>query len=383
MNKKVVVAVDSMKGSLSAHEFAAVCGSALRGMTAGCECVEIPLADGGEGTVDVVSASSGYSMVECRVANPLGNPVVARYAISEDGLTAVIEMAQAAGLTLVPDVLRNPMLASTYGVGEMILDAAHRGCRTIYTGLGGSATNDAGMGMLRALGYVFRDYSGRELEGNGASLLRVASIDGHLRNPLLEKIRFVAACDVSNPLSGPDGAAFVFAPQKGATPEMVGALDKGLRNFGRVVYAQYGIDMQSVAGSGAAGGLGGAFAAFLKSGMMPGIEMVMEAVDFDGKIEGTDLIITGEGCLDSQSLMGKTVSGVLRHAKEKGVDVIGIGGSVRDAGKLKEAGFKEVYTLMKEGQTLEEAMQFDTAKRNIADTMAEIARSPYFKKKYE
>lgn len=369
---KIVIAPDSFKGSLTASEVATTITDALHSRMPECECLEIPLGDGGEGTLDAVASSFGGNIVECKVDGPLGEPVIAKYAVSSAGRVAFMEMAQAAGLTLVAGHLRNPMLTTTYGVGQMILDAVHRGVGKICMGLGGSATNDGGMGMLRALGYVFKDYAWRELEGNGSSLLRVASIDSILRNPAIDNVEFIAACDVTNPFFGPEGAARVFAPQKGADAAMTEALDRGLRNFANVVFYTYGIDLQIIPGSGAAGGVGGAFAAFLKAKMKTGIEMVLDMVDFDKKIEDADLIITGEGCLDRQSLMGKTVAGVFSHAEKFKVPVVAIGGCVKDNEILEKTPFNGIYEIKKPGQSLSEAMNPEIARRNIRNTIIEI-----------
>lgn len=372
--KKIVVAPDSFKGSLTAGEVADGCIRAIRKVVPGCECVRLPVADGGEGTVEALASTGDFDYKECRVTGPLGETVLARYALSSEGETAVMEMAQAAGLTLIPEKRRNPLLTTTFGVGEMMLDAVGRGCRKICMGLGGSATNDGGMGMLSALGYRFLDRDGKELKGIGASLEKVEDIDCSSVDNRIKDVEFIAACDVDNPFYGKNGAAFVFAPQKGASPETVQRLDKGLRNFAEIIALKFGINLEEVAGSGAAGGLGGAFCAFLKAKMMPGIEMVLDAVNFDDYVENADLIITGEGSIDRQSLMGKVLSGVLERGRKAGVPVLAVGGSLKDEDVIDNAGFCGAFSIMQRVMTLEEAMQPEHACRNLETTVCQIMR---------
>lgn len=372
--RKIVVAPDSFKGSLTAGEVADGCIRAIRRVVPGCECVRLPVADGGEGTVDALASTGGFDYMECRVTGPLGETVLARYALSSDGETAVMEMAQAAGLTLLPEKCRNPLLTTSYGVGEMMLDAIGRGCKKICMGLGGSATNDGGMGMLSALGYRFLDKDGDLLKGTGADLEKVADIDCSSVDNRIKDIEFIAACDVDNPFYGKNGAAFVFAPQKGASEEMVQRLDKGLRNFANVIESLFGIDLGDVAGSGAAGGLGGAFCAFLKAKMMPGIEMVLDAVKFDDCLKNADLVITGEGSIDRQSLMGKVLSGLLEKGKKHGVPVLALGGCLKDEDVIDNAGFCGVFSIMQRVMTLEEAMKPENARHNLETTVNQIMR---------
>lgn len=370
--EKIVVAPDSFKGSLTAGEVADGVIRAIRKVVPGCECVRLPVADGGEGTVDAMASTGRFRYEECRVTGPLGETVSARYALSGDGATAVMEMAQAAGLTLLPEKCRNPLLATTYGVGEMMSDAFGKGCKKICMGLGGSATNDGGLGMLSALGYRFLDNEGHVLKGVGDDLEKVADIDCSCVDHRIKDVEFVAACDVDNPFYGVNGAAFVFAPQKGATPEAVQRLDKGLRNFSDIIAGRLGIELGGVAGSGAAGGLGGAFYAFLNARMTPGIEMVLDALNFNGCIENADLIITGEGRIDRQSLMGKTLSGILGRGKKAGVPVLAIGGCLEDDDLIVNAGFCGAYGIMRRGMTLEEAMQPENARRNLEATVTRV-----------
>lgn len=372
--RKIVVAPDSFKGSLTAGDVADGCISAISRVVPGCECVRLPVADGGEGTVEALAATGGFDYKECRVTGPLRETVLARYALSSDGKTAVMEMAQAAGLTLIPENRRNPLLTTTYGVGEMMLDAVGRGCKKICMGLGGSSTNDGGMGMLSALGYRFLDKDGDLLKGTGADLEKVAYIDCSCVDKRIKDVELIAACDVDNPFYGKNGAAFVFAPQKGASPETVQRLDKGLRNFAEIIALQFGINLEEVAGSGAAGGLGGAFSALLKAKMMPGIEMVLDAVNFDDCLKNADLIITGEGSIDRQSLMGKVLSGVLERGKKAGVPVLAVGGCLKDEDVIDNVGFCGVFSIMQRVLTLEEAMQPENARRNLETTVSQIIR---------
>ena len=372
--KKIVIAADSFKGSISSSEFADVCAGVVADMLPACEVVKVPLGDGGEGTVDALTEALGGAIVQCEVSGPLGGPVVARYGISGDGLTAVMEMSQASGLPLVALADRNPMKTSTFGTGEMIADALSRGCRKIVMGIGGSATNDGGLGMLRALGYRFFDREGRELDGRlaGADLIRISDIDSSEVNPALAGAEILVACDVDNPFCGEHGAAYVFASQKGADREMIKALDDGMRHYAAVVRRATGLDVRSMPGAGAAGGLGGALAAFLGGKLMPGIEMVLETVGFDSLIEGADLIVTGEGRIDSQTVHGKTPYGVLQAAKRRQIPVIALGGSVVHSPVLDDAGFAAVFSIQQSPLPLEEALKTEVTCRNLASTFRQV-----------
>lgn len=369
---KIVIAPDSFKGSLSATEVARTVAEAVLEVCPDAEAVEIPLADGGEGMVEVLADAIDGKMTSCKVSDPLGKSIDAAYLLG-DG-EAFMEMSKAAGLPLLQESERDPLKTSTYGVGEMILHALERGVRKIYMGLGGSATNDGGMGMLRALGYRFFDAHGKELEGVGGDLGKVVDIDGSGIDSRLKDVEFVAACDVDNPFYGPSGAAHVFAPQKGADKDSVRILDDGLHTFADVVNRKYGIDLQSISGAEAAGGLGGAFAAFLDARMMRGIEMVLDAVGFDEMIRHTDLIITGEGSLDRQSLMGKVLSGVLQRAKRSNVPVMAIAGSVADHKALNDAGLLVALSIVQSPCSLAECMDPTVTRHNIRATVAQALR---------
>ena len=370
MYNKIVVASDSFKGSLTSLEVAQSVAKAVKEAYPSCEVVEVNVADGGEGTMDALQQTLGGRKVILEVSDPLGRPVDASYVILEDGSTAVLEMSAASGLPLLAPEERNPSKTSTLGTGELIRDALDKGCRKFLVGIGGSATNDAGMGMLHALGYRFMDASGTELAPVGGSMINVASIDMSGRHPALSEAQFIVACDVKAPLYGPDGAAYVFAPQKGADNEMVEALDMGLRHFAEVSAFATGCDSSSLEGSGAAGGLGYAFRQFLGASLERGVEMVLDAIHFDELLNGADLVITGEGRVDSQTLTGKTPYGVARRALRQWIPVVAIGGSVTlDKSQAQLAGFKDVLQVTPVGMPLQEAMKPEVAAENIYQTI--------------
>ncbi|MDE6368217.1 MAG: glycerate kinase [Muribaculaceae bacterium] len=374
--KKIVIAADSFKGSISSQCFADVCETAVAAIFPDCEVVKIPLGDGGEGTVDALIAAWGGKSVDVTVTDPLLRPVVARYGVSADGMTAIMEMAQASGLPLLERDERNPLLTSTYGTGQMIADALARGCHNILIGIGGSATNDGGLGMLSALGARFYDADGRRVadKGCGADLELIAAIDLSHLNPLLKDAKIIVACDVDNPLCGQRGATRVFSQQKGADQPMADRLEKGMVNYAAVVENYTGINVAALPGAGAAGGLGAAFAALLGARLMPGIDMVLDAVDFDSQIRGADLIITGEGRIDSQTVMGKTPFGVLTAAKRHAIPVVALGGSVDYSPVLNEAGFVAIFSIQPGPVTLSEALDPDTAAKNLYNTVVQVLR---------
>ncbi|MDR0894064.1 MAG: glycerate kinase [Prevotellaceae bacterium] len=372
---KIVIASDSFKGSLSSIEVADSAERAIHRIAPTCEVVKIPIADGGEGTAQTLVGRMGSKMVSCLAFEPLHKwRTTVSYGIADNNRTAIIETASASGLSLVPPPLRNPLYTSTFGTGEMILDALNRGCRHFLIGLGGSATNDAGTGMLQALGYRFLDEEGQELPSGGRILNRIMRIDDSHAVPELRDATFTVACDVNNPFSGSNGAAYVYARQKGADDETILQLDNGLKQFAAVVLQQRGIDINSIPGAGAAGGLGGAFLAFLDATLKPGIEMVLEAVDFDRLIADADLVITGEGRLDRQTAMGKAPGGVLRAARRQQIPVIAIGGSVEDATLLNRQGFLAVFAIQQEICTLNQAMEKGYAMSRIEATVEQIVR---------
>ena len=368
---KIVVASDSFKGSLSSREVAEAAVRGIRQVLPICELVGVNVADGGEGTVDAVVETLGGKIVTATVNDPLGRPILARYGVV--GKMAVIEMAAASGLTLLTDEERNPWLTSTYGTGEMIMDAVKRGCRDFLVGLGGSATNDAGMGMLQALGFRFYDIDDQEIiDGCGGRLQDVARIDDTGVMDAVRQCRFTVACDVDTPFCGSEGAAYVFAPQKGADMEMVARLDSGMVSFAKVIEKTYGIDVTSMAGAGAAGGMGGGFYAFLNATLKRGVDMVLDAIDFDSIIRGADLVITGEGTIDYQTVKGKTDAGVLARAKAQDIPVVAIAGRVEMCDSVAQMDFAGVYPIMENEMPLAVAMQPDFAAANVEKTVKKI-----------
>lgn len=372
--KKVIIACDSFKGSLSSEDVGNAAAEGVHRANPTIETRVVAVADGGEGTVEALVAGMSGRYIECTVRGPLDEPVAATYGISGDGRTAIMEMAQASGLTLLPAARRNPLMTSTYGTGQMIADALDRGCTTILMGIGGSATNDGGMGLLCALGVRFHDAKGIELEPCGASLEKIYSIDLRDMDQRARDARFLIACDVNNPLYGPDGAAYVFAPQKGADENTVRQLDKGLRNYARAIEKTIGRDVSAMPGAGAAGGLGACFAAFFNATLERGSELMLNAIHFDEAITGADMIITGEGRLDRQTIHGKTPYGVLQAGKRHNIPVVAIGGAVTACDELTCAGFLAVFPVVPGPCTLTEAMNSETTRVNVARTAEQIVR---------
>ena len=370
--KKIVVASDSFKGSLESIQVAEAAERGIRKIYPGCEVLKVNVADGGEGTVRALVESLGGKMVHVMVPGPLDDLVSAEYGLAGD--TAIIEMASASGLTLIPEERRNPLVTSTYGTGVMICDAIGRGARKFLVGIGGSATNDGGTGMLRALGYRFNDSKGNELEGCGANLEKIATIDMDGVLTELKECSFTVACDVDTPFCGPKGAAHVFARQKGASEADVLRLDAGMKHFAEVVKQHFGTDISDMEGAGAAGGLGGGFKAFLGAALERGIDMVLDAIDFDSKIKGADLIFTGEGRIDFQTPKGKTACGVLARAKKQDIPTIALGGCVADCPELEGMGFAGIFPVIHAAVPLETAMDPQTASANVERTVREILR---------
>ncbi|BDY06961.1 glycerate kinase [Ferrimonas sp. YFM] len=331
---KIVIAPDSFKESLSAMEVANAIEAGWHQVDAEAEVVKLPMADGGEGTVQALLDATKGDRVSLEVTAPLGNRVQADFGLLGDGTTAVVEMAQASGLHLVPREARNPLLTTTLGTGELILAALDRGVKKIIIGIGGSATNDGGAGMMQALGAKLLDASGEALPVGGGALERLASLDLSGLDPRLSQVSLEVACDVDNPLCGPKGASAVFGPQKGATEAMVAQLDANLGHYAQVIAQQHGVAVADIPGAGAAGGLGAALAGLLKARLKPGIEIVMDAVGLAQALQGADLVITGEGCIDGQSVHGKTPVGVARLAKRAGVPVVALAGSLGPGAEL-------------------------------------------------
>lgn len=371
---KVVIAIDSFKGSLSSIE----AGMAIKeGILKACdaEIVVKPLADGGEGTVDALFYGTDGSEVKIDVSGPLGEKVTCTYGILKGGKTAIIEMAQAAGIKLVPKHKLNPLYTTTYGVGEMIKDAIDRGCRNFIIGIGGSATNDGGIGMLKALGYEFYDAEGLPVNPIGNDLSKIASLKTDNAHDKLSECSFRIACDVNSPLYGPTGAAYVFGPQKGATPQIVEALDAGLRNYSEVVKKTTGKDTSSIAGAGAAGGLGYAFITFLNAKLESGINIILDEIRLEDDIKDCDVVITGEGKLDYQTTMGKAPIGVAKLAKKHGKTVIAFAGGVtKDAYKCNDEGIDAFFSIQQLPTTVKKTMEYDVARYNLMSTAEQVFR---------
>ncbi|MBD2864868.1 glycerate kinase [Paenibacillus oceani] len=359
-NFRVVVAPDSFKGSLSSVDAAEAIRSGIRRAVPDAEVVIVPMADGGEGTVDAVLAAAGGERIEAEVTGPLGEPVRAAYGLLPDGRTAVIEMAAASGLPLVGTNERDPLRATTYGTGQLIRDALDRGVQRILIGLGGSATNDGGMGMAQALGVRFADAEGRELaagRGCGGELERIASIDASGLDPRFAAAEVTVLSDVTNPLCGPDGASPVYGPQKGATPEMVERLDRGLAHYAERIAALNGRQVAEVPGAGAAGGLGAGLLAFGRTEMQSGIRVVMELAGFGRAAEGAALVITGEGRTDGQTAFGKVPAGIAEAAGVHGVPVVCLSGGLGDGAEaLYDRGIAALFSIANRPMTLDEAM---------------------------
>ncbi|MBI5590727.1 MAG: glycerate kinase [Deltaproteobacteria bacterium] len=369
---KIIIAPDSYKESLTALEVATEIEAGFREVFPDADFIKLPMADGGEGTVAAMVAATRGKLVAVDVTGPLGEAVKACYGLTGDGKTAVIEMAEASGLALVAPNLRNPLKTTTHGTGELIKAALDAGARHLIIGIGGSATNDGGAGMLQALGVKLKDHAGRKIGFGGGELANLDRIDIGYMDPRLKACRIEAACDVNNPLTGPDGASAVFGPQKGATPEMVAQLDANLTRYARLISRDLGIQVDSVPGAGAAGGVGAALLAFFGAELRPGIEIVVEAVGLEAAVRDADLVITGEGRIDSQTIHGKTPMGVARVAKRCGKPVIGIAGSLApDAGVVHEHGINAVFSVLSRISTVEEALthaaeNLRTTSRNIA-----------------
>ena len=354
---KVVVAIDSFKGCLTSKEANLAATEGVRSVCPDAEIVQIPVSDGGEGFMEAFHMAIGGNLVEMTVRDPMMRPVTAKYLLR--GKEAVIEIAQASGLTLVSKEERNPMVATSYGTGQLVADAIRRGAEHIIVGLGGSATSDAGIGMLRAL---MDNLS--PAPSNKEGVLHWDDIQ------VLKDVRFTIASDVKNPLCGENGAAHVFAPQKGATPEMVRMLDERARKFAEVSAKHFGYDRQDMPGAGAAGGLGYAFLQYMDAECKPGVQLLLETIKFNEIVQDADLVITGEGSADRQTLMGKLPMGILQYSGN--VPVALIAGRISDCEELLKAGFSHVECINPHGISPEEAMRKEIAKKNISDTISRL-----------
>lgn len=349
---KIAVVPNAFKGSLTASQAADCIERGLHRAMPECSVVKVPVADGGDGTAQAVAEATGGVWVDRSVSDPLGRPIPSGFGLTGDGRTAVIEMALASGLTLLKPDERNPLLTSTYGTGELIRAALDRHVDTLLIGVGGSATNDGGIGLARALGVKFLDERGTVLDGTGGALTHLAKIDIRGLDERLRRVTVKVACDVDNPLFGPDGAAYVYAPQKGATPDMVAVLDAGLKNFAAVVQRDLGMDISRLPGGGAAGGLGAGLVVFLNGQLCPGAKLVIGVCGLKEKLVGCDLVITGEGRLDGQTVFGKAPAGVAEVARSLDIPVIAICGSLGpDAERVQTLGIAAFFSALEESVT--------------------------------
>lgn len=372
---KVVVAVDSFKGSLTSMEAGNAILEGIRRVDSKADVIVRPLADGGEGTVEALVRGMNGSMQTVMVTGPLGELVSCEYGIMKDSKTAVIEMSGAAGLTLVPEEKRNPFHTTTYGVGEVIKDAISKGCRRFLVGIGGSATNDGGIGMLQALGYGFFDQNGNQVPFGAKGLKELDRITDSSVLPELKECEFRVACDVTNILCGENGCSAVYGPQKGATSSMITQMDQWLGHYAKLAGKKYPKSNPDQAGTGAAGGLGFAFLTFTNAVLESGIKIVLEETKLEDYIKEADLVITGEGRLDFQTAMGKAPVGVAKLAKKYQIPVIAFAGSVtREAVECNENGIDAFFPILREVSTLEEAMKKENAKANMIDTVEQVFR---------
>lgn len=378
---RIIIASDSFKGSLTSQEVGEAAADGIRQILPDAEIIILPVGDGGEGTAVALADALNADWINCEVSDPLGRKILAAYGIAtKNGETsALIDMASASGVALLNESERDVMNTSSFGTGQLILDAARRGCRNFVIGIGGSATNDAGIGMLSALGICFYNQNELILNPSGKSLNYITRIDASALNPDIKDSHFTIICDVNNPLFGPEGAACIFAPQKGASPEEVMILDNGLCNFAKTTEEFVGINYSQTPGAGAAGGLGFAFISFLNSELKSGTDTILDLIGFDKIIDGADLVITGEGKIDAQTLYGKLPSGVARRASAKGVPTIAIAGRTEDESLLLRSDlFRSILCVTPTGMPLSEAMRHSTARTNIATALAAFVNAAVF-----
>ena len=372
---RVLIAIDSLKGSLTSMEAGNTIAEGIKRVYPKAELHVSPLADGGEGTAEALTAGLKGSLQSLTVTGPLGAPISAGYGILPDKRTAVLEMAAAAGITLVEPEKRNPMKTTTYGVGELIRDAIKKGCRHFIVGIGGSVTNDGGIGMLQALGFGMLDQKGRQVSFGGEGLSMLHQITAESVMEELKECTFRIACDVTNPLCGPLGASAVYGPQKGADPQMISELDGYLGHFALLAKGLRPSADPEVPGTGAAGGLGYAFLTFTNAVLESGIQIVMEETGLEEHVKNADLVVTGEGCLDGQTVQGKAPIGVAGLAKKYGQPVIAFSGIVKkDAAVCNEAGIDAFFPILRRVGTLEEAMNPKNARENLLETSEQVFR---------
>ncbi|WP_018750352.1 glycerate kinase [Paenibacillus sanguinis] len=375
MSKVFVLAPDSFKESMTAKEVCEAMELGIKRAIPDAKCIHVPMADGGEGTVQSLIDATGGTLIEKEVTGPLGTPVLAKYGILGDGKTGVIEMASASGIHHVTKDTKNPLITTTLGTGELMKDCIERGISNIILGIGGSATNDGGAGMARALGYSFLDKDGNELPLGGGFLDPLDRIDTSAVLPQLKDVSILVASDVTNPLCGERGASAVFGPQKGATPEMVATLDHNLRHYGSIIKQQLGIEVVDVPGAGGAGGLGGGLLAFTNATMRRGIEIVIEYTRLEEQLKQADYCMTGEGGIDFQTKFGKAPYGVAQAAKRvnKEMKVVALAGYVgQDVETLYEEGFDAIFGIVPGAAQLETLLA--QGKENVARTSESVAR---------
>lgn len=371
----IVIAIDSLKGSLTSLEAGKAIETGIKKVYSEAVTKVLPLADGGEGTVEALTLGMGGKLQSIEVTGPLGNKILAQYGILSDGKTAIVEMAAAAGITLVPDNKRNPLYTTTYGVGEILLDAMHKGCRHFIIGIGGSATNDGGVGMLQALGYDMLDADGKPVPFGAAGLKVLCRIDDSRVTPELKECSFRIACDVTNPLCGEKGCSAIYGPQKGASPEDIALMDKWMGNYARISKEKYSHADANAPGAGAAGGMGFAFLTFTNATLESGIEIVLAETKLEDHISKADLVITGEGRLDGQTVMGKAPVGVARIAKKYNKPVIAFAGCVTpEATACNEHGIDAFFPILRGVVSLSEAMEPKNARQNMIDTVEQAMR---------
>lgn len=372
---KVVIAIDSFKGSLSSIEAANAVKEGVLLAHEDAEVVIKPLADGGEGTTDALIEGLNGKRVDLTVTGPMGKPVDCYYGLLPETNTAVMEMASAAGITMVPDAEKDPLVATTYGVGEMIKDAMGKGIRNFIIGIGGSATNDGGIGMLEALGFAFLDKDGNSVGEGGQALGKIVKVDDSNVDPLIKGCNFRIACDVNNPLCGPNGCTYVFGPQKGVKDSYKQDLDDAMGVYAKATAEYLGADYSTVPGVGAAGGLGFAFKCYLNGNLTPGIELCLDAVKLEDDMKGADVVVTGEGRLDFQTAMGKAPVGVAKLAKKYGAKVLAFAGAVtKEARACNDAGIDAFFPVVRGVCTLEDAMKPENARANVRDTAEQAFR---------
>ena len=379
---KAVIAIDSFKGSLSSSEAGEAASRAIRYVFPEADIVQFPLADGGEGTVDALTEGLAGRIITTEVTGPLGKREASRYGIISDGRIAVIEMADAAGLTMVPMELRNPLNTTTYGLGELIVQAMDNGCREFIIGIGGSATNDAGIGMLSALGAGLFQADGQRAGITGGSVKDIVRIDLSELDSRIRECTFHIACDVNNPLCGDRGCSAIYGPQKGATPDIVREMDEAIAKFAGLARRQYGITGAELPGAGAAGGLGYAFHGFLGGSLEPGAKLVLNVLGIEDELKNADILITGEGRMDSQTAMGKAPAEVAQLAKtvNPSIKTIAVCGcAAPDADVVNKAGIDAYFPILHQVMSLDEAMDKAVAERNLYQTLVQVMRLLDFK----